>query len=177
MATNVFHDGIEFSLTKLGNPNLELKKEQYDVIRAICLEKRDVLTVLPTGFGKSLCYQVLPGIFDFMQSKGEQKDSIVIVVSPLNALIRDQLQKLKDCVNVCVLQSIVEDEGEHKVTIAQDVNKCSLLFGHPEVFVDNKAVAKLLKGKEFKRRVRAVIIDEDHLVLQWYLYILFQKLF
>ena len=59
MATNaqkIFHDGIEFSVTKLGNPNLELKKEQYDVIRAICLEKRDVLTLLPTGFGKSRCY-------------------------------------------------------------------------------------------------------------------------
>ena len=47
MRKKVFHDGIEFSVTKLGNPNLELKKEQYDVIRAICLEKRDVLTVLP----------------------------------------------------------------------------------------------------------------------------------
>ena len=55
---------------------------------------------------------MLPGIFDFIQSEGEQKDSIVIVVSPLNALIRDQLQKLKECVNVCVLQSIVEDDGE-----------------------------------------------------------------
>ena len=73
MATNaekVFHDGIKFSVTKLGNPNLELKKEQYDAIRAICLEKRDVLTVLPTGFGKSLCYQALPVIFDFMESEG-----------------------------------------------------------------------------------------------------------
>ena len=65
MATNahkVFH---EFSVTKLGNPNLELKKEQHDVIRTIYLEKRDVLTVLPTGVGKSICYQALPAIFDF----------------------------------------------------------------------------------------------------------------
>ena len=40
-----------------------------------------------------------------LESEGKQKDSIVIVVSLLNALIRDQLQKLKDCMNVCVLKS------------------------------------------------------------------------
>ena len=176
-AQEVFHDGIEFSVTKLGNPNLELKKEQYDVLSAICLEKTDVLTVLPTGFGKSLCYQALPAIFDFMESEGKQRESIVIVVSPLNALIRDQLQKLKGCVNVCVLQSTVEDEKQKVYTVPKDVNKCSLLFGHPEVFVDNKTVAKMLKGEEFQRRVRAIVIDEAHLVLQWYLYVLFQKLF
>ena len=112
-----------------------------------------------------------------MESEGKQRESIVIVVSPLNALIRDQLQKLKGCVNVCVLQSTVEDEEQKVYTVPKDVNKCSLLFGHPEVFVDNKTVAKMLKGEEFQRRVRAIVIDEAHLVLQWYLYVLFQKLF
>ena len=58
-----------------------------------------------------------------------------------------------------------------------DGHKCSLLFGHPEVFADNKTVVKMLKGEEFQRRVRAIVIDEAHLVLQWYLYALFQKLF
>ena len=107
-----------------------------------------------------------------------QKDSIVIVVSLLNALIRDQLQKLKGCVNVCVLnKKILEDEGEQKVTVTKDVNNCSLLLGHPEVFVDNKTVAKMSKGEEFQRRARAIVIDEAHLVLQWCLYILFKKLF
>ena len=53
MATNaekVFHDGIEFSVTKLGNPNLELNKEQYDEIGAICPEKRDVPDCVANGF-------------------------------------------------------------------------------------------------------------------------------
>ena len=53
MATNaekVFHDGVEFSVTKLGNPNLELKKEQYDEIGAICPEKRDVPDCVANGF-------------------------------------------------------------------------------------------------------------------------------
>ena len=52
MATNaekVFHDGIEFSVTKLGNPNLELKKEQYDEIGAICPERRDVPDCVANG--------------------------------------------------------------------------------------------------------------------------------
>ena len=148
--TDLFHDGTEYALIKLGNPDLELKKEQYDAIRAICLENSDVLTVLPTGFGKSLCYQMLLAIFDFMHG-GKQKDSILIVVSPLNVLVHDQLQKLNDHVEVCLLQSIMEEEGEQKVMIPKDVNKCSLLFGHPEVFVDHKTVTKMLKWKEFQR--------------------------
>ncbi|XP_029209961.2 ATP-dependent DNA helicase RecQ-like [Acropora millepora] len=101
-----------------------------------------------------------------MESEGKQRESIVIVVSPLNALIRDHVQKLKGFVNVCVLQSTVEDE-EQKVTVPKDINKCSLLFGHPEVFLDNKTVAKMLKGEDFQRRVRAIVIDEAHLVLPW----------
>ena len=52
---------------------------------------------------------------------------------------------------VCLLQSMMEEEGEQKVMIPKDVNKCSLLFGHPEVFVDNKTITKMLKGKEFQR--------------------------
>ena len=44
-----FHNAIKFSLKKLGKPERELKREQYDAIRAICLEKKDVLAVLPTG--------------------------------------------------------------------------------------------------------------------------------
>ena len=43
--------------------------------------------------------------------------------------------------------------------------------------MDNKTAAKMIKGEKFQRRVRAIVIDEAHLVLQWYLYILFQKLF
>ena len=67
MATNVekvFHDCIEFSVTKLGNPNLELKKKQYDEIGAICLEKGMCRTVSPTAFGKSLCCK--------LESEGKQ---------------------------------------------------------------------------------------------------------
>ena len=57
------------------------------------MKGRDVLAVLPTGFGKSPIYRVLPGTFDFMA--GNVDRAIILVVSPLNALMRDQNSKLK----------------------------------------------------------------------------------
>ena len=50
--SSTFHKAIEFSLKKLGKPKPELKREQYDAIRAICFERKDMLAVFPTGFGK-----------------------------------------------------------------------------------------------------------------------------
>ena len=91
---STFHNSIGFSLKKLGKPKLELKREQYEAIRAVCFERKDALAVLPTGFGKSLIYQVLPGIFDYVRNgcEPERHDSVMLVVSPLSALMRDQLK-------------------------------------------------------------------------------------
>ena len=50
----MFREAIWFSWGKFGQPELELKQEQLEAIKAICVDKKDVLAVLPTGFGKSL---------------------------------------------------------------------------------------------------------------------------
>ena len=55
--SSTFHKAIEFSLKKLGKLKLELRRKQYDAIRAICFERKDALAVLPTGFRKSLIYR------------------------------------------------------------------------------------------------------------------------
>ena len=71
---------------KLAAADLEysqLKPEQLRVIVAF-VSGRDVFVSLPTGYGKSLCYSVLPGVFDRL--KGAEKTSVVVVVSPLIAL-------------------------------------------------------------------------------------------
>ena len=57
---DLFQEAIKFSLEKLDKPDLKLKREQFEAIRAFCVERKDVLAVLPTGFGKSLIYQILP---------------------------------------------------------------------------------------------------------------------
>ena len=66
-----------------------LKPEQLDVILQF-VKGRDVFAVLPTGFGKSLCYACLPSTFDKVLKK-ERGYSIVIVVTPLLAIMDDQV--------------------------------------------------------------------------------------
>ena len=65
-----------------------LKPEQQRVVTEFVLG-RDVFVALPTGFGKSLCYGCLPRVFDSL--KGMENKSIVVVVTPLIALMKDQV--------------------------------------------------------------------------------------
>ena len=102
---------------------------------------------LPTVFGKSLIRFYLRCSITFEAAVGQ--DSVVIVVSPLSAFMRDQVQKLEGVLNVCVLQSVEEEEGEGKVTIPEDIKKCCLMFRHPEVFDSwtTRMLPKCLKRK------------------------------
>jgi ATP-dependent DNA helicase RecQ len=64
-----------------------LKKQQEAVVRHV-LSKGDVFVSLPTGKGKSLCYSVLPLVFDQLRQPRETR-SLVLVVSPLITLMKD----------------------------------------------------------------------------------------
>lgn len=88
----MFEQAVSSSFHKLGL--VSLKKEQRQVVEAIVMKGRDVLLVLPTGCGKSVIYQVLLGIFDFMA--GNVDRAIILVVLPLNALMRNQTSKLNE---------------------------------------------------------------------------------
>ena len=57
---DLFHDFLNYVLEKYGFQDLRLREEQYEVLKSIVLGKSDVLAVLPTGYGKSLIYQLLP---------------------------------------------------------------------------------------------------------------------
>ncbi len=65
-----------------------LKAEQLQVVTGV-VRGRDVFAVLPTGFGKSLCFAVLPGTYD--QLYPSSKPSIVVVLAPLTAIMKDQV--------------------------------------------------------------------------------------
>ncbi|XP_033729586.1 ATP-dependent DNA helicase RecQ-like, partial [Pecten maximus] len=79
------------------NFNFSLKSEQLKVISTL-ISGQDVFAIFPTGFGKSICYTLVPLILDRLKP---DKDHMCVVVSPLKALIRDQMRSLQDHLVLC----------------------------------------------------------------------------
>lgn len=153
-----FERAVEESLRKLSE-NVELKKEQEDALRAVVVEQKDCLCILPTGYGKSLIFQLIPFVWDSLNGV---TDSCVVVVSPLNAIISDQIEKLESKgIDVKVFKHGAQVDDEIP-TIGDTVK---FIYGHAEVFVNS--LKKLLRDKKFQNRVKAVVIDEAHFIVQW----------
>jgi ATP-dependent DNA helicase RecQ len=125
---------------------------QKEIISSI-LAKKDVLAVLPTGGGKSLCYQ-LPAI---------ALDQLVIVISPLIALMRDQVMGLKRLgLRAGSLHSGQNDS--EKIEVFKDIQKGGsyILYLSPE-----RAHKEGFKSWILKQKVALFAIDEAHCVSQW----------
>ena len=90
-----FEDGVRYALSQLGLSDLQLKNEQKLAIHAI-FGGKDVFVCLPTGFGKSICFQILPFLFNHKHGLfGGKKRSCAIIVSPFIALMVDQVRNLR----------------------------------------------------------------------------------
>ena len=92
MCSRQYDHRCKYALNLLKSSDLVLKREQKEALHAVCVEKRDCLCVLPTGFGKSLIFQLDPSTLDYLT---KVNNSCVLVVSPLNAIISDQIEKLE----------------------------------------------------------------------------------
>ena len=162
---------LEDVLGSRGQGNLTLKPSQKEALQSI---------VFSTGSGKSLIYQMLPSLFDKITARNlSSKDkSIVLVVSPLNALIDDQLNKLKsagvNCTSLRVCGDEVDGAFEEKIRVvpytrAEDLQagKVELIFTHPEVTVSNRQCRDLFLSAYYQRNVRAVVVDEAHCIIEW----------
>jgi ATP-dependent DNA helicase RecQ len=130
----------------------EFRPGQADIVSAI-LDGRDVLAVMPTGSGKSLCYQ-LPALV---------RDGLTVVVSPLIALMRNQVAQL--CANGIATASLnsANDPAENRTILER--------IGRGELRLVYVAPERLLKSDTldlFKRaNVTLLAVDEAHCISQW----------
>ena len=91
-----FDEAVTYALRAVEKERIVLKTEQLEAIRHI-YDGKDVFLWLPTGFGKSICYETLPFVFDYKLERvsGTTSSSIVLVVSPLVSLMADQVSSLR----------------------------------------------------------------------------------
>ena len=92
-----FSGAVKHALACIGNKDLVLKPKQVEVLEAV-YNGSDTFVWFPTGYGKSLCYQLLPFMLDFRRGSTEAQDThryCVIVISPLLALMVDQVSSLR----------------------------------------------------------------------------------
>ena len=165
-----FAFALSHALFMLGTPDMSLKKEQEQAILAVYGGK-DVFVWLPTGFGKSVCFQTLPFVFDYkLGLLSAEKKSIVFVVAPLVALMVDQVQSLRSK-NV---RAVIISSGGREGKVAKDLlatedtlDSASLVFCSPESLLEDKW-RDTLEKPGISGRVCAVVVDEAHCVSKWY---------
>ena len=118
-----------------------------------------------TGYGKSLISQLLRSLFDRVSKDSSKDKSVVIVVSPLNALIDNQINKL-NVLGVCATLSPGGEEADGRFQGSFQENlqagNCQLIFTHPEVAVNNRHCGELFLSNYYQRNVVVVVVDEAH---------------
>ena len=129
-----------------------LRDGQQRVIDSV-LDGKDTLAIMPTGSGKSLCYQIPARILD----------GITVVVSPLISLMKDQLEKLGELgIRAVQVNSSLSAEEERSALAAIRQGRCEIVFCTPERLVTAEFV-DVLKGV----KIALVVIDEAHCISQW----------
>lgn len=130
----------------------EFRPGQLEIIRAVAAEKRDALVLMPTGGGKSMCYQ-LPALLS---------DGCAVVVSPLIALMHDQVSALvANGIPAATVNSNIDEQVNMRIMDQFFAGRVKLLYISPE---------RLLAEMDHWPAtvpVSLIAIDEAHCISQW----------
>ncbi|KAF6842336.1 RecQ family ATP-dependent DNA helicase [Colletotrichum musicola] len=141
------------------------RPNQLEAINAT-LAGKDAFVLMPTGGGKSLCYQ-LPAIISSGKTKG-----VTVVVSPLLSLMQDQVDHMS-ALNIQAFSLNGETNGQKRSTIFASFKERSpelfiqLLYVTPEMINNSTAFLKAMSNLYAGKRLARIVVDEAHCVSQW----------
>lgn len=126
------------------------------------LSGKDVVVLMPTGGGKSLCYQ-LPALVSSGHTKGT-----TIVISPLISLMKDQVFHLRERgIKAEMINShLSQTEREHAFHDLE-TGELTLVYVSPELLAQSQRVTKCLQKLRSLDKLARIVIDEAHCVSQW----------
>lgn len=141
------------------------RENQLQAINAT-LEGKDTFVLMPTGGGKSLCYQ-LPSLIRSGKTLG-----VTVVISPLLSLMQDQVQHLRALdINAFLING--ETDREERNAIMQSLREphvedfVQLLYVTPEMLGKSAAMINIFEQLHRRGRLARLVIDEAHCVSQW----------
>ena len=141
------------------------RQNQLEAINAT-LSGKDVFVLMPTGGGKSLCYQ-LPSILSSGQTQG-----VTVVITPLLSLMHDQIDHLQR-LGIQAVHVNGEVSSEYRSTVmrhlrmAEPEKFCQLLYITPEMINKSQAMLNVFRELHQRRKLARIVIDEAHCVSQW----------
>ena len=129
-----------------------------EAIVADVLDDRDVLAIMPTGGGKSLCFQ-LPAVL---------RDGLTLVVSPLIALMQDQVRLLEEQgIHATYINSSLSGHEIGARIEAAASGQYKLLYLAPERLLQPEFLRSALPRMAQTPGIRAIVVDEAHCVSEW----------
>ncbi len=140
--------------------HVAFRGQQLDVIDRVMAD-RHALVIMPTGMGKSICFQI-PALLH-AQQHGDGPKGLVLVVSPLIALMKDQVDALvrKGISAAYINSSLSRKEREAGYTAVSE-GQYALLYVTPERFRKPEFVEVI-----GKRDIRLLAVDEAHCISEW----------
>ena len=140
-----------------------LREQQKEVTKLVLEAQQDVFVSLPTGFGKSFCFQSLPIVYDYLHDC--HGSSIVIVVEPTAAVMRDHVETL--LAKGMKAAFINHEQADETVKTDVVAGKYQYVYISPESLTQNDRFRSMLLSRVYQSHLVALIVDEAHTVTSW----------
>ena len=134
-------------------PNILLRETLQELAVKKFAQGNDVFVNLPTGSGKSACFCITPPLFDALRN---EPGSIAIVVSPLVALMKDQVEAMK---KRGISAVYVRESSGHNITTKICSGTFQLVYLSPESLLTNDTWRDMLQTPTYQQHLAALVID------------------
>ena len=155
------HAAFELAVNTALNdfPNVEAIREEQRKCLKHLVDRIDVFAILPTRFGKSLIFQLFPRIKRALERRQESRPFTIVVVTPLTAIMKDQVEHLN---RIRVAAAMIGEDLDEAVKSGS----YEIVYGSPEAWLSKEWTKELQEGK-LGKQVAAIAIDEVHSITEW----------
>ena len=137
----------------------KLFPQEQKAIKAFIF-REDVLVNLPTGFGKSLIFQISSVVHAELS---KFNNTVIIVILPLVSLIEQQKNSLR------MLRIKTGSVGENNLAIEN--GDCSVRFTLPEYLLGNRRCKSVLSSEVYEKDLIGIVVDKAHCISHWYVHV------